>query len=78
MKLNRLLIATCLFVGTYAQTRCIADDLERAYGIDSRIPWTTSQISGTPEPPLPYVTERVFPELSLENPVDLIAVPVRR
>lgn len=75
MKLNRLLIATCLFVGTYAQTRCIADDLERAYGIDSRIPWTTSQISGTPEPPLPYVTERVFPELSLENPVDLIAVP---
>ncbi|HRX79888.1 MAG TPA: hypothetical protein P5307_12545, partial [Pirellulaceae bacterium] len=32
-------------------------------GIETRSPWTTSRILGSPEPPLPYVTERVFPGL---------------
>ncbi|MCH2200509.1 MAG: PQQ-dependent sugar dehydrogenase [Fuerstiella sp.] len=75
MKLNRLLIAICVFVVTNTPARCVADDLEQPYGIDCRIPWNTSRISGTPQPPLPYVTERIFPKLSFENPVDLIAVP---
>lgn len=48
---------------------------ERPYGIEKRVAWTTSRLVGTPEPPLPYLTERVFPELTFENPVDLIAVP---
>lgn len=48
---------------------------DRPYGIDQRTPWTTSQIVGTPEPPLPFLTERVFPGLTFKNPVDLIAVP---
>ena len=34
-----------------------------------------SRINGTPEPPLPFSTERVFPRLAFENPVDLISVP---
>ena len=52
-----------------------ADDNERPYGIEKRMPWTTSKIEGTPQPPLSYITERVLPELSFESPVDLISVP---
>ncbi len=40
-----------------------------------RVPWTTSRIQGTPEPPLPYVTERVYPKLRFERPTTMIPVP---
>lgn len=37
--------------------------------------WTTSKITGSPQPPSPYVTERVFPSLSFAEPCELVAVP---
>ena len=40
-----------------------------------RVAWTTSRIKGTPEPPLPYVVERVFPKLQFEQPTTIIPVP---
>ncbi|RFC41750.1 MAG: mono- and diheme variant protein [Verrucomicrobia bacterium] len=40
-----------------------------------RVPWTTSNIHGTPEPALPFVTERVFPELTFLNPLDVAVIP---
>ncbi|HMC10334.1 MAG TPA: hypothetical protein VKH44_03555, partial [Pirellulaceae bacterium] len=43
--------------------------------IKRRPPWTTSRVSGSPEPPRPYITERVFPALVFTNPVELVAVP---
>ena len=44
-------------------------------GLDERVSWTTSRIIGSPEPPLPYITEQVFPSLTFNNPVDLEAAP---
>jgi putative heme-binding domain-containing protein len=38
-----------------------------------RVPWTTSRVIGTPEPPLPFWTERVFPKLSFEK-ITLLAM----
>ena len=75
MKSNRLpyLILPVFF--NVAHAEIFADDAEQAYGIEKRIPWTTSRIHGTPEPPLPYSTERVFSDLAFEHPVDLISVP---
>ncbi len=35
-----------------------------------RTPWTTGRVVGSPNPPAPYVTQRVFPELTFENAVD--------
>ena len=46
------------------------------YGIEKRIPWTTSRITGSPEPPLPYRTERLFPKLTFLEPLELVALPV--
>ena len=34
-----------------------------------------SRITGSPEPPRPYVTERVFPSLVFDQPVELVAIP---
>lgn len=44
-------------------------------GMAQRAPWTTSRITGSPEPPLPYVTERVFPSLKFKQCLDLTAAP---
>src|SRR5271169_2036923 len=41
-------------------------------GRTTRIPWTSSRISGTPEPPPPYTVEPAFPRLKLEFPVVLV------
>jgi len=34
-----------------------------AAAMAARVPWSTSHVSGTPEPPPPYITPRVFPKL---------------
>lgn len=40
-----------------------------------RIPWTTSRIKGSPEPPPPYRLERCFPNLTFKNPLLLVSCP---
>jgi putative heme-binding domain-containing protein len=47
----------------------------RPYGIARRTPWTTSHITGSPEPPAPYRIERVFPKLSFKNPLLITSAP---
>lgn len=44
-------------------------------GLQRREPWTTSRITGSPEPPRPYVTERIFPSLEFNQPVEVAAIP---
>jgi len=38
--------------------------------LPKRTPWTTSRITGSPEKPLPYVTERAFPNLKFKDCLD--------
>ena len=40
-----------------------------------RVPWTTSRIHGTPEPPPPFVVERMFPGLTFAKPLDVTPIP---
>ena len=40
-----------------------------------RTAWTTSQITGTPEPPLPYIAVRLRPDLAFKQPTDLVRYP---
>jgi putative heme-binding domain-containing protein len=54
---------------------CLASASAAEFGIEKRVPWTTSRLVGSPEPPRPYVNERVFPELSFKEPVELAVVP---
>lgn len=43
--------------------------------VAKRPAWTTSRVVGSPEPPMPFVTERVFPALKFAGPVDLVPIP---
>src|SRR6516162_10161909 len=41
----------------------------------ARVPWTTSRIHGSPEPPPPYRLERVFEKLSFQKLTHMAAAP---
>jgi uncharacterized repeat protein (TIGR03806 family) len=48
----------------------------RPVGIDKRVPWTTSRVKGSPEPPDPYRAEVAFPGLpTFDEPLDMTAIP---
>jgi uncharacterized repeat protein (TIGR03806 family) len=53
-----------------------ADDARPA-GIDRRVPWTTSRVKGSPEPPPEYRSEVAFPKLKFDEPLDMAPVPGR-
>ena len=44
-------------------------------GIEKRVAWTTSRITGSPEVPHPYVAEHAFSELKFKNCLDLSNAP---
>ncbi len=52
-----------------------ADEKDAPPPARSRVPWTTSHITGSPEPPHPYRIERVFPKLTFKNPLLLTSAP---
>ena len=43
-----------------------------------RIVWTTSRITGSPEPPPPVRAQRAFPALTFKKPVQLVPFPGHR
>jgi putative heme-binding domain-containing protein len=47
--------------------------LMQAQSRPRRVPWTTSRLTGSPEPPPPYRSERVFPKLAFKNPLLITA-----
>jgi len=60
--------ATLVFVGPKKEAA-------RPHGIDKRLPLTTSTVVGSPEPPLPYRVERVYPKLKMNYPVAAVRQP---
>src|SRR5436305_13574774 len=46
-----------------------------AFRLDKRIPWTTSRVAGSPEPPPPYRAVRAFPKLNLTTPIGVAHLP---
>lgn len=60
-------IVLLLVIGGVAKS----DPAEAPYGIPKRIPWTTSHVQGSPEPPPPYKLQRAFPSLIFTNPLEI-------
>src|SRR5688572_7225998 len=40
-----------------------------------RVPWTTSRVHGSPEPPAAYRVERAFPKITFAAPLDVGTLP---
>jgi putative heme-binding domain-containing protein len=47
----------------------------RSFAAADRVPWTTSHLTGTPEPPSPYAPERVLHRARIENATELDFLP---
>src|SRR5579884_3183212 len=61
--------ATLHFVGPERKSE------SKPFGIERRIPLTTSQVVGSPDPPPPYRVRRVYPSLKLNYPVAVARQP---
>ena len=48
---------------------------DRPFGLTKRVPWTTSRMTGSPDPPPPYRLERVFPKMKFQGPVCIAQEP---
>jgi uncharacterized repeat protein (TIGR03806 family) len=48
---------------------------DKPVGLDKRIPWTTSKVKGSPEPPAPFRTAVAFPKLRFNEPLDMTYLP---
>ncbi len=63
-----------MFLGSAATGRRASAEPPKI-GIEKRVAWTASRITGSPEVPLAYVTERTFPALKFINCLDLTRAP---
>lgn len=73
-----LLLAAIVAVGWSASVAEQPDKgpVRKPFGLEKRVPWTTSKVIGSPEPPPPYKTELAFPKLpKFEEPLDLTYAP---
>src|SRR5688572_16506824 len=49
--------------------------LTRAADRPGRPPWTTARVVGTPDPPPPFRTERVYPNVRFKHPLLMARAP---
>src|SRR5436309_10389857 len=68
-------VVAALSVGPRAGESKKDEPQRRAVGIDQRVPWTTSRVKGSPEPPSPYRTEVAFPKVKFFEPLDMASAP---
>jgi glucose/arabinose dehydrogenase len=70
------LIFVTAFVGWLGSAAGAGGEAEDAEGSRSgRMPWTTSRVVGSPDPPPPFKVVHVFPNLKFEHPLLIARVP---
>jgi putative heme-binding domain-containing protein len=78
-----LALAAYALAAGFLQTRGLSDgpktpaaaQPDRTHGIPTRVPWTTSRLTGSPEPPHPYRIVPAFPRLTFKNPLLITNAP---
>ena len=68
-------LASCALLLPLFAAATAAEPRRAEFGLERRIPWTTSLLVGSPDPPPKYIAERVFPSLTFEAPCELVAIP---
>jgi uncharacterized repeat protein (TIGR03806 family) len=67
-----VLIAASIFAGL---CNAISAAREGPFGLEKRVPWTTSRLAGSPEPPLPYTVEKTFTKHQWKSPIYIAEEP---
>ena len=74
-RINCIILACCVVVISQQQSASARKPERKATGIEKRVPWTTSRVQGTPDPPRPYRTQLAFPDLKFTEPLEVTQVP---
>jgi putative heme-binding domain-containing protein len=56
-------------------TAPMANTTDPPFGIPARVAWTAGRVSGSPDALPPFQTERVFPNISFNSPLDIAFAP---
>jgi uncharacterized repeat protein (TIGR03806 family) len=72
------LLLSASSTGSAADKDDTKNPVRKAYGIETREPWTTSKVIGSPEPPSPYQLVATYPKLSFNEALELAAVPGKK
>lgn len=70
------MICGLLLMVVPAGSTIAADADARPYGIAEYVPFTTSRVIGSPDPPLPFEVQRVLPEIDIEWPIIVTTEPL--
>ena len=72
-----IVLGLCFAMISVLNSATAADKAEstKPFGMEKRIPFTTSRVIGSPEPPSPYKTEKAFPNLKLLQPIGIEPEP---
>ncbi len=77
--LTVLVLPLLLFVGLIARLGLSAAEptkpVDAGPAKSARVPWTTSRLVGSPDPPPPFKVVRVFPTLKFEHPTLIVHYP---
>jgi uncharacterized repeat protein (TIGR03806 family) len=75
-RLPKVAVLWLFVVGTgLAAVEAANPPVRKPFGIAKRIPWTTSRVVGSPDPPDPYRTEVAFPKIRFDSPLAMNVVP---
>lgn len=69
------LVVAAVFMTSATALTLAAESPNDVSDVESRKPWTTSRVKGSPDPPLPYRAKRVFTALNFEQPTVLTNAP---
>lgn len=73
---NRFARILFCWIGLTASTfelQCLGTEVETTKSRTS--PWINSRVKGSPEPPLPYTTHRIFQNVDLDRPTEITWLP---
>lgn len=68
-------ILTAPSCGKAEEQKAPSEEPQKPFGIEKRVPWTTSRVVGTPEPPPDYTVQRAFPKVKFDSPVFIAQEP---
>jgi uncharacterized repeat protein (TIGR03806 family) len=67
--------ALTAFLGRTPGSRSDDKSPTKLFGLDRRMPWTTSKVRSSPVPPSPYKTDLAFPKLKFDESLDISSIP---